>query len=173
MTIKVYIPRETTASSLGVEAVVEAIKTEALYRKLDIEIVRNGSRGACFLAPLVEVITAAGRLGYGPVQVEDVAELLDAGFLQGGKHKLALGNVEELPWFKNQERLTFARCGVIAATSVAEYKNLGGFVGLQNVLAWYVIGGTVVCTSSRPRNSARPSAASAASGPSTPKTFQS
>ncbi|MES2624406.1 MAG: NADH-ubiquinone oxidoreductase-F iron-sulfur binding region domain-containing protein [Pseudomonadota bacterium] len=135
MAIKIYIPRETTASSLGAETLVEAIKTEALYRKIDIEIVRNGSRGACFLEPLVEVVTASGKVGYGPVQLEDVPELFDAGFLQGGKHKLALGNVEELPWFKNQERLTFARCGIIAATSVEEYKQLGGFVGLQNTLA--------------------------------------
>jgi formate dehydrogenase iron-sulfur subunit len=135
MSIKVYIPRETTASSLGADALVEAIKTEALYRKLDIEIVRNGSRGACFLEPLVEVVTASGRLGYGPVQAEDIPELFDADFLQGGNHKLAVGNVEELPWFKSQERLTFARCGVIAATSVEEYKQLGGFVGLQNTLA--------------------------------------
>src|SRR5687767_13540568 len=113
MNIKVYIPRETTASSVGAEELVEAIKTEALYRKIDIEIVRNGSRGACFLEPLVEVLTPGGRLGYGPVQVEDVPELFDASFHMGGKHRLALGNVEELPWFKNQERLTFARCGLI------------------------------------------------------------
>lgn len=134
MSIKIYIPRETTASSLGVELVVDAITTEAKKRKLDIQIVRNGSRGACFLEPLVEVETASGRVGYGPVQVEDVDALFTADFLKGGKHKLALGNVSELPWFKNQERLTFARCGLIAATSIAEYKSLGGFVGLQNAL---------------------------------------
>ncbi len=96
MAIKIYIPRETTASSLGAEALVDAIKTEALYRKLDVEIVRNGSRGACFLEPLVEVVTPSGKLGYGPVQLEDVPELFDADFLQGGKHKLSLGNVEEV-----------------------------------------------------------------------------
>ena len=134
MTIKIYIPRETTASSLGVELVVDAITTEAKNRNLDIQIVRNGSRGACFLEPLVEVETAAGRVGYGPVQLEDIDALFAADFLQGGKHKLALGNVSELPWFKNQERLTFARCGLIAATSVSEYKTLGGFVGLENAL---------------------------------------
>ena len=134
MTTRIYIPRETTASSLGAELLVDAIITEAKYRKIDIEIVRNGSRGACFLEPLVEVETFAGRVGYGPVQLEDIPELFDANFLTGGKHKLALGNVENLPWFKNQERLTFARCGIIAATSVNEYKKLGGFVGLQNAL---------------------------------------
>jgi len=134
MTTRIYIPRETTASSLGAELLVDAINTEAKYRNLPIEIVRNGSRGACFLEPLVEIETGNGRIGYGPVQLEDIPELFDAGFLNGGNHKLALGNVSELPWFKQQERLTFARCGLIAATSVEEYKQLGGYVGLQNAL---------------------------------------
>ncbi|HTR01190.1 MAG TPA: NADH-ubiquinone oxidoreductase-F iron-sulfur binding region domain-containing protein [Candidatus Acidoferrum sp.] len=134
MATRIYIPRETTASSLGADLLIDAITTEAKYRNLAIEIVRNGSRGACFLEPLVEIETANGRVGYGPVQVEDVPDLFDADFLKGGKHKLALGNVEELPWFKQQERLTFARCGLIDATSVAEYKKLGGYVGLQSAL---------------------------------------
>ena len=134
MTTRIYIPRETTASSLGAELLVHAITTEAKYRNIPIEIVRNGSRGACFLEPLIEVETATGRVGYGPVQSEDIADLFDADFLKGGKHKLSLGNVEALPWFKNQERLTFARCGIIDATSVGEYKKLGGYVGLQNAL---------------------------------------
>lgn len=134
MSIRVYVPRETTAASLGAEALVTAIATEAKYRNLDIEIVRNGSRGACFLEPLVEVESPQGRVGYGPVELEDVPDLFDADFLNGGKHRLALGKVEELPWFRNQERLTFARAGIIAATSVEEYRSLGGFKGLENAL---------------------------------------
>jgi len=145
--VKVYIPRETTADSLGAELLVKAIATEAKYRKLDIEIIRNGSRGACWLEPLVEVETDKGRVGYGPVTLDDVPDLFDADFLNdalndalndvqsGGKHAKFLGDVEKLPWFANQERLTFARCGVIEATSVAAYASLGGFVGLKNALA--------------------------------------
>ena len=126
MSIRVFVPRETTASSLGAEALVAAITTEAKYRNLDIEIVRNGSRGACFLEPLVEVETFTGRYGYGPVQLEDIADLFDADFINGGKHKLGLGKVDDLPWFKQQERLTFARCGLIAATSVrSEERRVG------------------------------------------------
>jgi NADH:ubiquinone oxidoreductase, NADH-binding (51 kD) subunit len=135
MSIRVYVPRETTASSLGAELLVDALTTEAKYRGLDITIVRNGSRGACFLEPLVEVETAQGRVGYGPVQLEDIPDLFDADFLNGGQHRLSLGDVEKLPWFANQERLTFARCGIIAATSVEEYKAHGGFKGLENALA--------------------------------------
>ena len=48
MSIKIYIPRETTSASLGAELLAKAIDTEARYRNLEIELVRNGSRGACF-----------------------------------------------------------------------------------------------------------------------------
>ena len=135
MGIKIFIPRETTALSLGAELVLEAIRTEAQYRNQEVDIVRNGSRGACWLEPLVEVETPTGRIGYGPVTTDDIAELFDADFLNGGDHPKCLGNVEELDWFKNQERLTFARCGIIEATNVADYESLGGFVGLKNALS--------------------------------------
>ncbi|MDR2213828.1 MAG: formate dehydrogenase [Pseudomonadales bacterium] len=135
MSIRIYVPRETTAASLGGELLAGAIATGARLHGIEVQILRNGSRGACFLEPLVEVETAQGRIGYGPVQVEDVASLFSAGFLQGGEHPLRLGEVEKLPWFANQERLTFARCGLIDATSVAEYRRLGGYKGLEHALA--------------------------------------
>ena len=60
--IKVYIPRDSSALSMGADEVASAISAEALKRKIDIGIVRNGSRGAMWLEPLVEVATAAGRI---------------------------------------------------------------------------------------------------------------
>src|SRR5690606_24226074 len=81
-----------------------------------------------------EVQTADGRVAYGPVMPEDVADLFDAGFLEGGEHKLGLGPVAGIPWLKNQERLTFARCGTIDPISVEQYRGLGGFAGLQRAL---------------------------------------
>jgi formate dehydrogenase iron-sulfur subunit len=135
MTARIYIPRETTASSLGAEAVVAAIAAEAASRKVDIEIVRNGSRGACFMEPLVEVEGKDGRVGYSQVDADDVKSLFDADFINGGKHPKYVGSVDDLTWFRNQERLTFARCGLIAATSVSEYEQLGGYAGLKNAIA--------------------------------------
>jgi formate dehydrogenase iron-sulfur subunit len=135
MAARLYIPRETTASSLGAEALVDAVKAEAASRRIDIEIVRNGSRGACFMEPLVEVDSKDGRIGFSQVSADDVKSLFDADFINGGKHAKSVGLVDELTWFKNQERLTFARCGLIAATSVSEYEQLGGFVGLKNAIA--------------------------------------
>jgi formate dehydrogenase iron-sulfur subunit len=132
--VRIYVPRDAAALSVGAERVAAAIATEAGRRGAAVEIVRNGSRGLFWLEPLVEVETAAGRLAYGPVKPADVTSLFEAGFLHGGEHALALGPTEDIPYLKQQERLTFARCGVIDPLSVADYRAHGGFVGLERAL---------------------------------------
>jgi formate dehydrogenase iron-sulfur subunit len=90
----VYVPCDSGALSLGAQEVARAIAQEAARRKLDISLVRNGSRGLYWLEPMVEVATARGRVAYGPVRAGAVPALLDAGFLEGLPHQLCLGLTE-------------------------------------------------------------------------------
>ena len=131
--IKVYVPRDSAARSVGADEVAAALAPHA--DQLGIAIVRNSSRGLLWLEPMVEVETAAGRIAYGPVQASDVASLIAAKFHQGGSHPLCLGNIEDHPYLKNQERLTFARAGITDPVSVADYAAHGGFEGLAKALA--------------------------------------
>jgi formate dehydrogenase iron-sulfur subunit len=135
MTPAVYVPRDSGALSLGAEDVARAITQEAARRKLDLRMVRNGSRGLYWLEPMVEVATAAGRVAYGPVHVGAVTALFDAGFLDGRPHELRLGLTEEIGWLKKQERLTFARVGVIDPVSIDDYLAHGGYQGLARAAA--------------------------------------
>lgn len=131
---KIYVPRDAAALSMGADAVAKAIVAEAKKRNAKVEIVRNGSRGMLWLEPLVEVETADGRVAYGPVKPEDVPSLFKANFLKGEKHKLSHGLTDEIPYFKNQERLTFARCGITDPLSIDDYRAHGGFEGLTKAL---------------------------------------
>ena len=131
---RIYVPCDMAAISVGADAVARAIGREASTRGLDVEIVRNGSRGMFWLEPLVEVETAQGRVAYGPVSTDAVPGLFEAGFLRGGAHALALGVTEELPWLKRQERLTFARCGITDPVSLNDYVTHGGYRGLEQAL---------------------------------------
>lgn len=131
----VYVPRDVAALSVGADEVAAAIRAEATTRGLPLRIVRNGSRGMLWLETLVEVETPEGRVAYGPVNAEDVPGLFDAGFLQGAEHALGHGLTEAIPYFAKQERLTFARCGVIDPLSVEDYRRHGGFRGLERALA--------------------------------------
>jgi formate dehydrogenase iron-sulfur subunit len=131
----VYVPRDSTALAVGADELAAAIASEAAARGIEIRLVRNGSRGLFWLEPLVEVATGAGRIGYGPVSVADVDALFAAGFLDGGAHPLLLGPVDELPWLKSQQRLTFARIGLTDPRSLADYEAHEGYAGLRRALA--------------------------------------
>ncbi|MFZ3495987.1 formate dehydrogenase beta subunit [Streptomyces sp. 5.8] len=137
--VRVYVPRDSAARSVGADAVADALQRAAAEAGTGIELVRNGSRGMLWLEPLVEVETPRGRVGYGPVSPSDVPGLLDAGLLDtgplgGAEHPLRLGIVDELPWLARQTRVTFARIGVTDPLSAADYLRHGGLVGLRTAL---------------------------------------
>jgi formate dehydrogenase iron-sulfur subunit len=126
----VFIPRDSAALSVGADDVAKAF-VEATKGQ-DVTIVRTGSRGMLWMEPLVEVETPAGRVGYANVEASDVDRLIKNGLLEG---KNSIGVVAELPWLSKQQRITFARVGVINPVSVADYEAHGGFKGLRNALA--------------------------------------
>ncbi len=132
--VKVFVSRDASALSVGADDVAHAIQAEAAPRGIEIELVRTGTRGMLWLEPLVEVQTPNGRMAYGPVSLEDVTALFDADFLHGGAHPLNLGPTEQIPYFARQQRLTFARCGVVDPSSLDDYLAHGGYRGLDRAL---------------------------------------
>jgi formate dehydrogenase iron-sulfur subunit len=133
--VRIYVPCDAAALSVGADETAAAIAAEANRRGVQILLVRNGSRGLLWLEPLVEVDAAGTRMAYGPVQAGDVAGLFDAGFLGGKPHSLSLGATAEIPYLKKQERLTFARVGLTDPRSLSDYVAHGGYRGLSAALA--------------------------------------
>jgi formate dehydrogenase iron-sulfur subunit len=128
---RIFIPQDVAALAVGAEKVAKAIAGQAGDT---VTIVRTGSRGLFWLEPLVEVETPAGRIAYGPVTPADVPGLFAAGFLTGAAHPLCRGPTAQIPWLARQNRLTFARCGIIDPLSVEDYRAHGGFKGLARAL---------------------------------------
>jgi len=130
----VYVPVDSSALSVGAEAVARAIAAEASLRGINLRVVRNGSRGMFFAEPMVEIETAAGRVAYGPISPADVPSLFERNFLGGGDHPRNLGRVEEISFLKNQHRLTFARVGGTDPLSLDDYLADGGYRALRRSL---------------------------------------
>lgn len=135
MSTTIYVPRDSAALAVGADEVAQAIAAQARAAGLDIGLVRNGSRGMFWLEPMVEIETPRGRIAYGPVEPEDVPSLFEAGWLQGGGHRLALGPTEAIPYLQRQQRLTFARMGITDPLSLTDYEAHEGFAGLRRALA--------------------------------------
>lgn len=126
--MRIYVPRDSAAKALGADEVADAVRAQAQARGLDVDIIRNGTRGMVWLEPLVEIERDGKRLAYGPMTPDQVPALLD-GTLQ------SLGKVEDIPFFAKQTRLTFARCGLIDPLDLAAYEAHGGLAGLRKALA--------------------------------------
>ena len=130
-TNRVFVSDDAAAVSVGADQVVLALQAEIDRRGLGMSIVRTGTRGLCWLEPLVEFEKNEGRVGYGPVNASDVTSLFEA----QNSHPLCVGLVEEIPYLKNQQRVTFARCGLINPLSLEEYEAHGGLKGLRRALS--------------------------------------
>jgi len=132
--VKIFIPADTTACALGADEVAAEVVLQAEKEGLEVEIIRNGSRGAFWLEPLVEIESEHGRIAFGPVTTDDVFTLFDAGFPAACEHELSLGKVADLQGFARQDRLTFARAGKTDPLSLDGYKAQGGYDGLGQAL---------------------------------------
>lgn len=128
--LRIFVPRDAAALSVGAESVAAALQAEIAARGLDAVILRTGSRGLFWLEPLVEIETPAGRIGFGPAKASDASAILAA----DPGHPLCVGRVDEIPYLKRQQRLTFARCGVIDPLSFDDYAAHGGLRGLHGAL---------------------------------------
>lgn len=130
MSIKVYVPQDSSAISVGAEEVSAKIS-----QLPNVTVVRNGTRGMFWLETLVEVETDSGRYAYGPVTVADIDSLFKQGFLQAKQdHPLSLGLTEEIPFLQKQQRLTFKRAGIIEPDNLEHYQQLNGYTGLKRAL---------------------------------------
>ena len=102
---------------------------------VELKVVRNGSRGAFGLEPLVEVEMHAERIAFGAVKVSDVPSIIESLETGAHSHERYLGPTTEIPWFRGQTRITFKRCGLGVPTSLENYQALGGYQGLERALA--------------------------------------
>ena len=140
MTIRIFVPRDAAAIAVGANGISRDLYRAAEAAGAEIDIVRNGSRGMLWLEPLVEVEVAGLRYGFGPIEPTDVAGLVSAGLFDPSRvaaisHTKALGPTEKIPYFANQTRLTFARCGKTDPMSFEDYVAHGGYLGLQAAMS--------------------------------------
>lgn len=125
--IQVSVSADSAARSVGADDVANAIAG----LPLDIDLTRPGSRGLYWLEPMIEVATDQERVAYGPLTTADVAELWDRAGNLNGNHPKRVGPVDRIDYLAQQDRLTFARVGVIEPLDVAAFTATGGWRGLH------------------------------------------
>jgi len=127
--ITIHLSMDSAAVAVGAEAVAATILAETKSRSIDVTLVRTGSRGMHWLEPLVEIDVGDGRKAFGPISPDDVPSLFEGNF--NSSHPTALGSVDEIEFFADQQRMIFSRCGITDPISLLDYGQHGGFEGLK------------------------------------------
>ena len=123
-TLTVHIPIDAAALSLGAERVAAAFRQEAVSRGIALEIKRTGSHGMFWLEPLVEVETLQAASVSGRSGRTTWPRCLSRR-PRRRRHPLSVGHVGDIVWMVRQQRLTFARCGVVDPLSLEDYARTG------------------------------------------------
>ena len=109
----------------------------------EIKVVRTGCFGLCALGPIV-IVYPEGAF-YTLVKPEDVSEIVEEHLLKGRIVKRLLyqetivdeeniKSLNEIDFYKKQDRVALKNCGVINPESIEEYIAFGGYTALGKVL---------------------------------------
>ena len=139
--MRVLVPADTTAIALGADSVAASLQSLLSAAGHSAVVVRNGSRGAFWLEPLVEIELEQQRLLLGNMTSQDVPPLIDA--LNGAPesveksvkaHSKYLGSPQQIDYLSQQQRVTFARAGLEDPLDLDAYRRLDGFAGLEKAV---------------------------------------
>ena len=127
--IKIYIPKETSACSVGSDLIAEKVNLLTQEHK-HISIVRNGAWGAFWLEPFVEIEINGKRTGASYLN-KDISKLSSIEEFLDDFNKSKPFNILETEFIKQQTRLVFSRIGLHDPLDLDEYFNSGGYKGLE------------------------------------------
>ncbi|HUV34961.1 MAG TPA: NADH-quinone oxidoreductase subunit NuoF [Candidatus Desulfaltia sp.] len=146
--LRVTVGTSTCGLASGAQTVYDALKKELSKNHPTAKLVRTGCMGSCYAEVMVEIEKRGSPSAiYSGVTPDKVEELLDTylgGSVAGAfalrtKTETMMGEeqvllLNELPFFKHQERNVIRNCGVIDPKSIEEYIVSGGYAALSKVM---------------------------------------
>ncbi|MFO7828065.1 MAG: hypothetical protein R6V23_05550, partial [Bacteroidales bacterium] len=132
----ITISSNTSSIIAGSEEIHQHIRNYLDERKIEADIIEVGSIGLVSLEPIVSVqLPGKTRLYFKQVNPENVISILDGTFNNFIQQEFVLGQLrnkihepweqvpflDEIAYFKNQQRLILDQCGFIDPNSIYEY----------------------------------------------------
>ncbi len=135
----------TGCTSSGSEKIINELEKALKEKNLEneIKVVRTGCFGLCALGPIMIVYPEG--VFYSMVTPEDIPEIVEEHFLKGRVVKRlvyketlteddGVKSLNEVDFYKNQQRIALRNCGVINPEDIEEYIAYDGYKALGKVL---------------------------------------
>lgn len=124
--------------------IVNQIKIELKKNRIEneVEVIRTGCLGLCELGPII-IVYPEGTF-YSKVTSEDIKELVEEHLVMGKVVKrlahfeslenYAVSSLNKAPFYKKQNRIALANCGLIDPENIDEYLAVEGYKALEKAL---------------------------------------
>jgi len=134
----------TGCTSSGSKQLIEEFETQLKNFDIDkeVKVVQTGCFGLCALGPIV-IVYPEGSF-YSMVKKEDVAEIVEQHLLKGRivtrllyqetVQEDSIKSLNEVDFYKKQQRVALRNCGVINPEAIDEYIACDGYKALGKVL---------------------------------------
>ncbi len=136
----------TGCTSSGSNKLIERFEEQLQVHNLEkeVKVIRTGCFGLCEAGPVV-IVYPEGTF-YSRVKVEDVDEIVSEHLLKGRKvqhlvytdhathEQNASKSLEDINFYKNQQRIALRNCGVIDPENIDEYIAFDGYKALEKAL---------------------------------------
>ena len=147
--LKIAIGMGTCGLASGADSVRVKAEKWAEARGEELTIVPTGCIGYCQAEPILDVFTEDGhRLSFGSVKPAETGFILDEVFVRkhyavdgllgqhvnGAAPLPGIPSIDDHPFFRKQVKYALRNCGIINPESVHEYRDTGGFTGLDRGL---------------------------------------
>lgn len=148
----IYIGSASCGMVAGAKTTKEAIAKYLSDYGIDADIVEVGCAGLCSVEPIVDVqLPGRPRISFTNIHPEQV-EIIFADILHHiipdvqvlGQYKSQMKEpwdnvpfIEDLPFFKQQQRLVLKNCGTINPSSIEEYIANGGYKSFLKTITGY------------------------------------
>lgn len=153
----IYVGYGTCGHIAGARQTLEEVNRYLVENEKDAEVVEVGCIGMCWAEPLLDVqLPGRSRISYKNATAEKVTDILDATFNITYESRYVLGQfrnynmepwegipyIEDIPFYKNQERVVLEDCGMLNPVSIDEYLARGGYQALANTILQTTPAGT-------------------------------
>ena len=144
----IYVGAGSCGLAAGASEVIGALEAYVKDKKQDVDVVKVGCIGPCYLEPLVDIrMPGQPRISYSNVTADNVTRLLHSFLEKGevykprlvghfGTEKLdGVPRFFEHPMLAPQVRIVLRNCGMIDPENLDHYLARDGYKGLEKTLA--------------------------------------
>ncbi len=146
----IFVGTGTCGLGAGAGKTTIAVKEYIKKNKINAEIIETGCIGLCSSEPILDVqLPEFNRVSFEKATADKVKQILDSVFIDkspdiqsvlcqfessDNKKWNNIPPINELPFFKPQQRIVLKNCGIINPTSIDEYITTGGYTGYLEMI---------------------------------------